>query len=87
MLSFIYPVIVLSMFMLSFIYPVIVLFMFMLSFINTAIVLSMFMLSFIFVIVGGLFDWKQICAGFPLFAYICISIGDPIIKRGGLGSH
>ena len=27
------------------------------------------------------FDWIQICAGFLLFIYICIAVGDPIIKR------
>jgi hypothetical protein len=38
------------------------------TFTDPAIVLSMFMLSFIFVIVCGLFEWKQICAGlFYLF--------------------
>jgi hypothetical protein len=26
-------------------------------------------------------------AGFVSFVYICIAIGDPIIKRRGLGSH
>ena len=35
----------------------------MLTFINPAIVLSMFMLTFMFVILCGLFEWKQICAG------------------------
>ena len=31
----------------------------------------------------GLLEWKQICIVF----YICIAIGDPDIKRGGLKSH
>jgi len=45
--------------------------MFMLSFIDPAIVLSMFMFSLLFVTVCGLFEWKQICAGFyRLFTYI-----------------
>jgi hypothetical protein len=32
------------------------------------------MLSFIFVIVGGLFEWKRICAGFfyHLFIYVVL---------------
>ena len=47
----------------------------------------MFMLSFNFVIVRGLFECKQICAGFSSFAYMCIAIGDPGMKRGGLESH
>jgi hypothetical protein len=54
------------------------------------------MLSFIFVVVCGLFEWKQICAGFQIVClylyycwrsnyqgevvYICIAVGDPIIK-------
>ena len=42
-------------------------------------------LSFMFVIVCGLFEWKRICAGFFLsFVYICIAVGDPVIKREGL---
>ena len=40
--------------------------------------------------VYSLFEWKPICAGFFLsFVYIytvCIAVGDPVIKRGGLGS-
>jgi hypothetical protein len=49
-------------------------------------VLSMSMLSFIFVIVCGLFEWKKICACFFLSCvYICIAVGDPVIKRGGFG--
>ena len=43
-----------------FIYTAVVLSMFMLLFIDTAIVLSMLMLLFIFVIVCGLFEWRQI---------------------------
>jgi len=31
-------------------------------------------MSFIFVIVCGLFEWKQIFADFASFAYICIEI-------------
>jgi hypothetical protein len=31
----------------------------------------------------SLFEWKQICANFLSFIYICILVGDPIIKRGG----
>ena len=32
-------------------------------------------------------EWKQISAGFfyLLFLYICIAVGDPVIKRGGGG--
>jgi hypothetical protein len=45
----------------------------MLSFIDPAIVLSMFVFSSIFVTVCGLFEWKQICAGFyRLFIYILL---------------
>jgi len=52
------------------------------------IVVNMFMLSFIFVIVCGLIEGKRICAGFLPFVYICITVGDPVIKkRGGLWSH
>ena len=54
----------------------------------------MSMLSFIFVIICGLFEWKDICAS---FVYICVALEielsrwglgwDPVIKRGtGLGS-
>ena len=32
-------------------------------------------------------EWKRICSGFFLsFVYICIAVGDPVIKKGGLGS-
>jgi hypothetical protein len=75
---------VLSMFMLSFNDLALVMSMFMLSFNDLALVLSMFMFSFIFMIVCGLFEWKQVCAGcFWLFGYtcICIVVGDPIIER------
>jgi hypothetical protein len=50
------------------------------------IVVNMFMLSFIFVIVFGLIAGNRIWAGFFLsFVYICIAVGDPVIKkRGGL---
>ena len=54
-------------------------------------------LSFMFVIVCGLFEWKQICAGF--FFIVCVymycrwrssyqerRVGDPVIKRRGLRS-
>ena len=44
----------------------------------------MFMLSFILVIVFGLIEWKQVCADFILFVYICIAVVDPVIKRAGL---
>jgi len=27
------------------------------------------------------FEWKRIYASFSLFDYICIAIGDPVIKR------
>ena len=31
------------------------------------------------------FEWKQICGGFLSFVYyICIAVGDPVIKRGSL---
>ena len=31
------------------------------------------------------FEWKQICGGFLSFVYyICIVVGDPVIKRGSL---
>ena len=33
-------------------------------------------------IVCGLFERKPICAGILLFIYICIVVGDPIIKNG-----
>ena len=46
----------------------------------------MLMLSFIFVIVCGLFEGTRICAGFLSFVYICIAVGDPVIKRRGLRS-
>ena len=57
------------------------------AFIDTAIVLFMFMLSFTFVIECGLFEWKRICAVFfyHLFLSMCIAIGDPVIRTGGLG--
>ena len=42
---------------------------------------TLFMLSFNFAIVYGFFEWKQICTGFLPFAYICIVVGDPVIKR------
>jgi len=38
------------------------------------------------VIVCGLFEWKQICAGFLSFVDICIAVEDPVIRRGGLRS-
>jgi hypothetical protein len=56
--------------------------MFMLLFIDLAIVLSMFMLLFIFVLICGLFEWKRKCADFLLFVYICIAVGDLVIKKG-----
>jgi len=34
----------------------------------------MFLLSYIFVIVCGLFEWKQIYAGYLSFVYICIAL-------------
>ena len=37
----------------------------------------------IFVTVCGVFEWKRICAGFQLFGYICIVIGDHISRRDG----
>jgi len=51
---------------------------------DPAIVLSMLMLSFIFLIECGLFDWKRNCAGFLLFVYIGIVIGEPFIRGGFL---
>ena len=57
------------------------------AFIDHAIVLSMFMLSFIFVTVCSLFECKRICISCLFCVYICIAIGDPVIKWGGLGSH
>ena len=64
----------------------IVLPMFMMSYIDTAIVLPMFMMSFIFVICEmWSFDWKRNVCRFCLsFVYICIAVGDPIIKWGRL---
>ena len=56
----------------------------------TLLLLSKFLLLFIFVIVCGIFEWKRICAGFFLmfiYIYICIAIGDPVIKREWLRSH
>jgi hypothetical protein len=48
------------------------------------IVVNMFMLSFIFVIVCGLIAGKRIWAGFSIsFVYICIGVGDPVIKKSG----
>ena len=41
-------------------------------------------MSFIFVVVCSLFKWKRICAGLLSFVYICIAVGDSVIKRGGL---
>ena len=32
------------------------------------------------------FAWKQFCADFLLFTFICIAVGAPFIKRGVLGS-
>jgi len=32
-----------------------------------------------------IFEWKQICAGFFITGYICIAIGNPIIKRERVG--
>lgn len=48
------------------------------------IVLSMFMLSFIFVIhvVCVFLSEMESMQIFLLFAYICIDVGDPIMKRG-----
>jgi hypothetical protein len=40
----------------------------------------MFVLSLIFVIFSGLFEYI-----FLLFIYICIAVGDPIIKRKKVG--
>jgi hypothetical protein len=37
-------------------------------------IVGSFILSFIFVIVCGLFEWKQIFADFASFVYICIEI-------------
>jgi hypothetical protein len=35
--------------------------------------------------VCGLFEWKRIYAGFSLlFVYICIAVGDPNQKCGGI---
>jgi len=42
-------------------------------------------LSFIFVIVCGLFEWKQIYTGFIFVCLYTYSVGDPVIKRGGDG--
>jgi hypothetical protein len=30
---------------------------------------------------------EYVCSGVLSFAYIRIAVGDPVIKRGGLGSH
>ena len=47
--------------------------------INPAIVMFMFILLLIFVIVCGLFVWKEISVGFYLlFIYMFIALGDPI---------
>ena len=43
------------------------------------------MLSFIFAIECHVFEWKWFCAVFSLYVYIFIVVGDPIIKRGGVG--
>ena len=46
----------------------------------------MSMLSFIFMIVCGFFFiGSVICAGFLSFDYICIAVGEPVIKRGRVG--
>jgi len=44
--------------------------------------LAMFMLSFIYVIISGIFELKWICSRFLLFVYICIVVGDHIIRGG-----
>ena len=45
------------------------------------------MLAFIFIIICDLFEWKRFYYVFLLFVYICIDVGDLIIKKGRLGSH
>jgi hypothetical protein len=74
------------MFMMSYIDTAIVLPMFMLLYIDTSIVLPMFMMSFIFVICKmWSFEWKRnVCMFCLSFVYICIAVGDPIIKCGRL---
>jgi hypothetical protein len=60
-----------------------------LTMINSAINLSMFMLSLSFVILVVCllpFDWSRICACCLLFVYICIVVGDPVIKTERLVS-
>ena len=53
---------------------------------DPAIVLYMFMLSLIFVIVCDFFErMGGICAVLLSVVFICIAVGDLIIKRGGLG--
>jgi hypothetical protein len=42
------------------------------------------MLSFILLEMGGLFEGKQIFAGFFIVCYVCIAVGGQIIKRGRL---
>ena len=49
------------------------------------IILSMFMLSFIFVTV--FLSGSEYVQDLLSFVYRCIAVGDPVIKRGGLGSH
>jgi hypothetical protein len=44
----------------------------------------------IFVIICGLFEWKEISRFFFIICYttcIGIAVGDPDIKKGGLASH
>ena len=55
------------------------------AFIDPAFVLSMFMLSFIFVIVCGIFSERESFRFVLLFLYICITIGNPVIRNGVVG--
>jgi hypothetical protein len=85
MLSFNDPALVLVLLMLSFNDPALVLVLSMLSFNDPALVLVLLMLSFIALRVCSLFERRRICTCFVLFGYICIAVGDTIIKKSMIG--
>jgi len=47
----------------------------------------MFILLFIVVLVCDLFEWKRIDTCFLSFVYVCLDVGDTVIKRGRLRIH
>jgi hypothetical protein len=85
MLSFNDPALVLVLLMLSFNDPALVLVLLMLSFNDPALVLVLLMLSFIALRECSLFEMRRICTCFVLFGYICIAVGDTIIKKSMIG--